>query len=80
MLVEKVKRLIMTIWGSPMPHFKSIPMNSILQNWKEVVDSDPHSMRISRSWRPPPLGTLKLNLMGVQLASWEWLVWGCYLQ
>lgn len=64
MLVEKVKRLIVTIWGSPMPHFKSILMNSILQNWKEVVDSHPHSMRISPSWRPPPLDALTLNFDG----------------
>eukprot|EP00268_Persea_americana_P034085 TRINITY_DN3370_c1_g2_i3.p1 TRINITY_DN3370_c1_g2~~TRINITY_DN3370_c1_g2_i3.p1 ORF type:complete len:167 (+),score=20.75 TRINITY_DN3370_c1_g2_i3:1551-2051(+) len=44
-------------------------MNSIIHNRKEVAFSNPHHMRVSPRWCPPPLGALKLNFDGSALGN-----------
>lgn len=53
----------MVSWASPIPQFKGIYVNFIIQNWKEAADSNLNFVCISPRWRPP-IGALKLNFDG----------------
>eukprot|EP00268_Persea_americana_P001989 TRINITY_DN10594_c1_g1_i3.p2 TRINITY_DN10594_c1_g1~~TRINITY_DN10594_c1_g1_i3.p2 ORF type:complete len:169 (-),score=19.94 TRINITY_DN10594_c1_g1_i3:360-866(-) len=59
----KVKYLIAS-WVSVLPNFRGYSIDDISRCWKEVVFTHPILPWVCHTWKPPPLGNLKLNFDG----------------
>ena len=64
----KVKYLVAS-WVFVLPNFLGYSIDDISRCWKEVAFTHPILPRVCPTWKPPLLGTLKLNFDGSALGN-----------